>query len=344
VFGGRTARGARYPALRLDDNRWHALAARCSESHYWSMKSSSDRQRGSSRAERGSDRKRTVANATAAGAADEVLKASELPISVVTELGRAQIPPEKFAAVLSAFGRLSERGQSDLAVRIIKASAIYSLRKSVEKQQFALRYEQRRHLKRISTSAKHLLALLGITDAKSVARGISPSVEIRVNKVTIPPTVTIHPAELPPTVTIHPTANLLLTWLYRVAVERRPATANVGAGERLINLILLLSDLAEAVEQCELETGRQYVHSRGGNRRKNLVTAEVELVQGLIESYAELRNRFPNSGPQLAFDQPLRKFVGSALRLVASASRFVDPNLPTRITDAAIRGAFNRLR
>ena len=305
------------------------------------MKSSSAGGRNGSRAGRGSDRKRTVANATAAGAADELIKASDLPISVVTELGRAQIPPETFAAMLGAFGRLPEEGRCRLAVRIINVLQIYELVKLVEKQQFPLPHQQREHLNRISTSAKHLLALLGINDAKSVACGISPSVEIRVNKVTIPPTVTIHPAELPPTVTIHSTANLLLTWLYRAAVGRRPATANVGAGERLINLILLLSDLAEAAEQCALETGRQYVRSRGGNRRKNLVTAEVELVQGLIESYAELRNRFPNSGPQLAFDQPLRKFMHSALKLVASASRFIDPNLPTRITDAAIRGAFN---
>ena len=70
-------------------------------------------------------------------------------------------------------------------------------------------------------------------------------------------------------------------------------TANVGAGERLINLILLLSDRAQAAEQCALETGRQYVRSRGGNRRKNLVTAEVELVQGLIEFMPSYVTVFP---------------------------------------------------
>ena len=101
---------------------------------------------------------------------------------------------------------------------------------------------------------------------------------------------------------------------------------------------------ALTAEQCALKTGTQYRRGQGGERRTGQITAEVELVQGLIGSYAELRNRFPNSGPQSAFDQPLRKFVRSALRLVASASRFVDPNLPTRITDAAIRGAFNRWR
>jgi hypothetical protein len=60
-------------------------------------------------------------------------------------------------------------------------------------------------------------------------------------------------------------------------------------------------------------------------------------MQGAIDSYAALRNRFPSSGPPLAFDKPLLKFVRSCLTLV-------DSNLPkpSRITDAAIRGAFNR--
>jgi len=86
----------------VDDNPWRALATRCSESHHRSMKSSTDRRRDGSRAGRASDRKRTVANAKAAGATNETLKASDLPISVVTELRRTQVPPEQFAAILSA--------------------------------------------------------------------------------------------------------------------------------------------------------------------------------------------------------------------------------------------------
>jgi peptidyl-tRNA hydrolase len=307
------------PGFAAYDNRWRILAAYCSERHYTSMKASSGRGRGSSRAGRDSDRKRTVANATAAGPADEVLEASDLPISVVTELGRAQIPPEKFAAVLSAFGRLSEWGQYTLAVRIINVSKVYELRKLVEKQQFPLPHQQRECLNRIGASAKGLLALLGVEEAKSVASGVRRG--------------SIHP-------TVGPS---LLLGLYRVAVERRP-TATASADERLTTLILLLSDLAEAAERCALDAGTQYRPGRGGERRAGQITAEVQLVQGVIESYAELRNRFPSSGPPPAFDKRLRKFVRSGLKLVASASRFVDSDLPkpSRITDAAIRGAFNR--
>jgi hypothetical protein len=270
--------------------------------------------------------------------------APHLPARVLIELRRGQIPPESFAAVLDAFGELPEEGQYDLAVRIINASTIYELRKLVE-QQFPHPHEHQSRLKRISISAKHLLALLGINDAKSVARGIYPRVEIRINKATTPPTVTTEPAELPPQVTIHPTATLLSTWLYRVAVDRRPATANVSAGERLTSLIMRLSDLVEAAERCGLETGG-HRRGRGGDRRAGQITAEVAFMQALMESYAALRSSFPNSGPQPAFDERLLKFARSGLMLVVSASRFVDSRLakPTRTTDAAIRGAFNRWR
>jgi hypothetical protein len=270
--------------------------------------------------------------------------APHLPARVLKELRRGQISPESFAAVLDAFGELPEEGQYDLAVRIINASTIYELRKLVEPQ-FPLPHEHQSRLKRISTSAKRLLALLGINDAKSVARGIYPRVQIRINKATTPPTVTTDPAELPPQVTIHPTATLLSTWLYRVAVDRRPATANVGAGERLFSLIMLLSDLVEAAERWGLETGG-HRRGRGGDRRAGQITAEVAFMQALMESYAALRSSFPNSGPQPAFDERLLKFVRSGLMLVVSASRFVDSHLAklTRTTDAAIRGAFNRWR
>jgi hypothetical protein len=247
--------------------------------------------------------------------------ASHLPVSVLAELGRGQIPPETFAAMLGAFGPLPEEGQYELALRIMNASGIYWLRKSVEKQ-LAPKHTQQKHLNSISTSARRLLALLGVNEPKSVAGGVRRG-------------------------SLHPTATTsLLMGLYRVAIERRPATATASADERLTTLILLLSDLVEAAERCALETGTQYRKGRGGQRRAGQITAEVELMQAIIESYAELRKRFPNSGPQLAFDEGLRKFLRSGLKLVASASRFVDSDLPkpSRITDAAIRGAFVRWR
>jgi hypothetical protein len=179
------------------------------------MKASSGGKRGNRRAtprrriKARADHKEAVPKSVGAEAArsngDPTMKSGDaphLPEQVLVELWRGQIPPETFGAMLDAFGQLPEEGQYDLAVRMVGASKVYELRQLIKKQGFPLSHEQQKHLKRIRTSAKHLLALLGINDAKSVARGISPSVEIRVNKVTIPPTVTINPAELPPTVTI----------------------------------------------------------------------------------------------------------------------------------------------
>jgi hypothetical protein len=240
---------------------------------------------------------------------------------MLIELRRCQIPRESFAAVLDAFGELPEEGQYDLAVRIISASGIYELRELVERQRFPLPHMQQKHLSRIGASARALLALLGIANAESVAKGVRRG--------------SIHPT-VPPT---------LLLELYRIAVERRP-TATASAQERITTLIMLLSDLVETAERCALETGTRYRHGRGGERRAGQVTAEVELIRAIIASYAELRNRFPNSGPPPAFDKTLRKFVRSALKLVVSASRFVDTHLfePGRITDDAIRAVFNRWR
>jgi hypothetical protein len=247
--------------------------------------------------------------------------APHLPTPVLIELRRGQIPPDSFAAVPDAFGELPEEGQYDLALRIMNASGIYELRELVERQRFPLPHMQQKHLRRIGASARALLALLGIANAESVAKGVlRGSIDSKV----------------PPT---------LLPELYRVAVERRP-TATASAQERMTTLIMLLSDLVEAAERCALETRTRYRHGRGGERRAGQVTAEVELIRAIIASYAELRNRFPNSGPLPAFDKTLRKFVRSALKLVVSASRFVDTHLhePSRITDEAIRAAFNRWR
>src|SRR5262249_36001280 len=198
------------------------------------MKSSTDRRRDSSRAGRPSDRKRTEANALGAGPRDEALKASDLPISVVTELRGTQVPPEQFAAVLSAFGRLSEQGQYDLAVGIISVSKVYELRKLAEKQRLLLpQHQQRERFHSISTSAKRLLALFGVSEAKSVAKGVAPGTKL------------------------HPTATTnLMIELYRVAGERRP-TATAGASGRRTPLFLLLSDLPGAAGRLALAGKRK---------------------------------------------------------------------------------------
>jgi hypothetical protein len=254
---------------------------------------------------------------------------------VRTELWRAQIPPENFAAVLSAFGRLPKKAQYDFAIRLISAVAIYRLRKTVEKQKFPKAYQRRKQLKDISTAATRVLELLGVDKAESIAG----SVPIEAN---------LHPI----------TTTCILTGLYRVGAKRRPEKSTTSAAEGLATLLLLLSDLVEAAKQSEREISTR--SGRGRDRRGGELTAEGELIQAIIKLYIDFRERFANSGPEPAFDEPLRKFVRSALKLAVSGSPSIDSDgkeippwfmpavdrdlpKPTRTTDVAIRGAFQRL-
>jgi len=258
-----------------------------------------------------------------------------LPDTVLTELWRAEIPPENFAAVLSAFGSLPEEAQYDLVVGLAKPVAIYGLRKTVEKQKFPPAHRRRKRLKDISTSARRILKLLGVDKAESIASGV------RIGS------------------NLHPTAITdVLIALYRIGVQRRPDTSNISATERLTTALVLLSDLVEAAEQSSRETSTR--PGRGGDRRSGVPTAEQELLQSIIKAYIEYRDRFPSSGPAPAFDESLRKFVRTALELAISCSHSVAPDgkkiepwymaaidrdlpKPTRTTDAAIRGAFQRV-
>jgi hypothetical protein len=256
-----------------------------------------------------------------------------LPDSVLTELWRAEISAETFAAALKAFGRLPKEAQYDFAVRLAKPVAIYRLRKTVEKQKFPPAHKGRDQLKAISTSGRRILKLLGVNKPESIGRGVDIGV-------------------------LHPTATTsVLTGLYKVGVQRRPEQLT-SADERLATLLILLSDLVEAAEQSAREINTR--PGRGGKRRAGELTAEGELIQAIIKVYIEFRDRFPSSGPKPAYDGALRKFVRSGLEIAVSSPQFLRPDgkkyqpsylaavdrdlpKPTRITDQAIRGAFQRV-
>jgi hypothetical protein len=245
---------------------------------------------------------------------------ANLPDPVIAELWRARIPRENFSAVLSAFGGIPADAQHDLAVRLVNAAGIFHLRKAVEKQN-PRPYERRDQLEDVRTLASRLLALLGISDPKSVAGGVHRG-------------------------SVHPTATSLLTWLYRVAVKRRPETAFASADERLTILIVLLSDLIEAAEQSAREVSTR--PGFGGDRRTGELTPEGELIRSIIKLYIDFRTEFPGSGPKPVFDERLRRFVRSGLELAVSSvspagSAAIDRDLSKRTTDAAIRGAFQRV-
>src|SRR6516165_8691518 len=249
--------------------------------------------------------------------------------------GRRKSPPEKFAGVLSAFGRLPEDAQYNLAVRLVNAVETYRLRKRAQKQKIPQAHQRRKQLEDISTSGRRILKLLGVDNAETIARGV------RIGS-------NLHPT----------TTTAVLIGLYKVGAQRRPEKSAIGAVERLATLLMLLSDLVEAAEQSAREISTR--PGRGGDRRTGELTAEGELIQAIIKLYIEFRERFPSSGPAPAFDKSLRKFVRTVLELAVSCSHYVGPDgkkiepwymaaidrdlaKSTRTTDPAIRGAFQRL-
>jgi hypothetical protein len=121
----------------------------------------------------------------------------------------------------------------------------------------------------------------------------------------------------------------------------------------------MLTDLAEAGAQADAEFDTRLPRTHGGPRREGHTPASG-LIDRLIELYVDLRTRFPESGPQPAFGNPLLQFVRAGLAfavgtrtifldgkcLQPSEAAYMEADLPkpTRVTDDAIRAAFQRRR
>jgi hypothetical protein len=121
---------------------------------------------------------------------------------------------------------------------------------------------------------------------------------------------------------------------------------------------MMLNDLAEFGAEAERVFPSKFPRQHGGSRREGSTPA-VGLIEHLIEIYAAVRRQYPESGPALAFNARLKRFVRAGLAFAVSAppeviedgrrhqyfeARFLEKDLPdpSRITDHAIRGAFNR--
>jgi hypothetical protein len=157
----------------------------------------------------------------------------------------------------------------------------------------------------------------------------------------------------------------LVTELYKVAKERRPASATLAAAERWTTLALLLSDLNEAAGRCASMAAEQSPRGarrrgRGGPGRKG-PEPKTRLLNGLFDSYAALRARYPESGPSQVCDDSLKRFVRAGLVLAESSAppifgadgaryelwdKACGPGLSKKgeTTDAGIAKAFERWR
>jgi hypothetical protein len=203
--------------------------------------------------------------------------------------------PGKFAPVLNAFGPVPDEGQRELAERLVGKVGVYRLEYQIERPRPAV---ERKRLEDIAAAASRLLVLLEIEDTEGSVAG---------------------PDRFQPRSWA---GSLLLTELYAVANERRPTTAKLDANERWVALLLLLSDLKEAAVRCAPRTSQLVpgkLEGRGGIRRHG-PDPKGRLLQGLFETYAALRGRYPDSGPSVAYNVSLKTFVRTSLALAASSA------------------------
>jgi hypothetical protein len=251
-----------------------------------------------------------------------------LPASIRSNLLGAGLSPDAFQQVQSAFGDLPANGTQDLCDLLVAAIAVYRARCAARQRPRAA--QEKKRLEDISRVAERLLNLLGVEQVNS------DTGELLRQSLALPSV-----------------GSRLLIELQRVAVERRPVTATFGADDRLAFLLASLSDLSEAAAQSV----RAVAVPGWGGRRRSGPEPLGQLIEDSIEAYTRLRKGFPKSGPQPAYGGPLVRFVRASVKLAVVSvpgpsgmrhdpwyASALDPSLPDRITDAAIRGSFNRWR
>jgi hypothetical protein len=253
-------------------------------------------------------------------------QALSLPDLVLAALSIPRIDPARFAEVIEAFGSLPIDAQVDLANRLIGARGQYLCHRLWDCDSEAAQGVRRKRLEDIGRAAGRLLRLLHRDRVDTQSWNL------------------------------HPAITLALPQLFRIASERRPSQI---WDQGLSRLGAMLADLAKVGAQAGAIFESPFPKTRGGERRQGR-TAAADLVHRLIEIYGDIRARFPGSGPALEFGHPLLQFVRAALTFAVSAPRevtdsdgtyyrpfeanFLETDLPSRITDNAIRGIFDRRR
>ena len=239
-------------------------------------------------------------------------------------------PLRHFSSVIEAIaeaGLIPMDEQECIAQRAIGAAHIYKFRSVVEEAE--LPPARRRKLyKDIGVCSAPLLKLLGVKDPKLIAYAW-PTAKGRAGR-----RQRAKPAGSPQTLPWQIT--LMLPDLQRVAVERRGYAVTLDALGRGITLMQLLSDSAEAAARTARKLAPQAPMGRGGKRREGQ-SAEGELIHKILDIYAEVRERHPNSGPKPGYGGPLLRFVRACLRVF-------DLGMEKRMTDTMIRGHFTRWR
>jgi hypothetical protein len=256
-----------------------------------------------------------------------------------------EMAPEAFSSVLNSFGPLAEVGQLELAERLVRAVGAYRVR--IISENYPSPGAQSDLLNDIAQAAEHLLKLMLVDSPRSLGIDSPHQVVTKINSTA---------------------SSWLLVELHGVAAERaggrkkrRRPTSTPSATERLTDLVVRLSDLIEAAKRSAQKAKAQSPrasekHGRGGRRRKG-PAAKGQLLVAIFETYAALRNRYPESGPVGACDKALKRFTGACLELAVSSATITgrdgvryrlgigpcgDQDLAKHTTEKSIRNAFDR--
>jgi hypothetical protein len=230
---------------------------------------------------------------------------------------------QQFPSVIRAIekkARIPQHERDWIAEQLIGAACIYRLRTEAAKVNLTPA-QQRQEFRRAADSAKRLLEILGIEDPALLASGWPSADEL--TRKGAPITARFRDGGLGQ-------LGLLLPAMQAVAEERRGEPSPLSVVDRAKFLLIFLSDLVAAASRLADDLQRNAPRGRGGARRQ--IDARGSLIICIIETYAEVRKRCPESGPKPGFGGPMVKFIRSCLEVVGTR----------RLSDVAIRGYFER--
>jgi len=253
-------------------------------------------------------------------------RAFSLPERVISGLSNSWLDPARFLDVIQGFGSLPNEGQLQLANQLIEAREQYVYHVISLAHDTTRPSHLRNRLQAIGSTAEQLLRLLHRDGAE------------------------------PAPWNTHHVITGALPELCRIGTERRPNQIwDPPQGVSLLGA--MLGDLVEAGATADAIYPVRHPERHGGNRKRGLSNPASNLIERLIDIYAELREMYPGSGPPPAVGKPLIQFVRAGLTFAVSIRKspdgskrpsfeaaFMDPDLPkeTRTTDDAIRGIFQR--
>jgi hypothetical protein len=256
--------------------------------------------------------------------AQDLRPAPSLPGPVLKALSFPGVDAARFCAVVEAFGPLPEEAQVDLANRLILARGQYVAHRMSVCDSQSGQGVRRKRLEELGAAAKRLRRLLHRDGAD------------------------------PKPWNLHPAISLALPRLFEISAEHR--SDQIWADQGLTRFAAMLTDLAEVGTEAETIFPAQFPSNHGGRRRKGSMP-ETGLIENLIVIYAAMQAK---SGPEPKFDAQLKRFVRMGLAFAVSSppeivdsegrryqlfeARFLETDLPepSRITDEAIRGVFDR--